>query len=76
MSWPTSTEEPETQGPDAGRRGRRFEDIFILLCVLSLWPSILGLDHILYELLLYGALAGLIFVFVRRVRRFSQARKS
>ena len=91
MNWPTSTQEPEStqepdespddnsganNGPDTGRRGRRLEDVFILFCVLSLWPVILGLDHILYELLLYSALAGLIFIFVRRARRFSQARKS
>jgi hypothetical protein len=84
---PESTEEPEStqepangsgadNGPDNGRRGRLFEDVFILFCVLSLWPVILGWDHILYQLLLYGALAGLVFVFVRRARRFSQARKS
>jgi Flp pilus assembly protein protease CpaA len=48
--------------------------MFILLCVLSLWPVILGWTHILYQVLLYTALAGLVFILVRRVRRFSQAR--
>ena len=51
------------------------EDVFILLCVLSLWPVLLGWDHILYRVLMYATLAGLVFILVRRVRRFSKARR-
>lgn len=61
--------------PDPGRRARLLEDAFIFLCILSLWPVILGWRHRVYEVLLYVALAGLVWILVRRVRRFSQARK-
>lgn len=70
--WPTAD---DGQAPDEGRRGRFIEDIFILLCVLSLWPVILGWQHIAYEVLLYGALIGLVVILIRRARRFSQARR-
>ena len=59
--------------PTPGSKARRIEDIFILLCVASLWPVILGWDGLLYEAGLYIALAGLIFIFIRRVRRFRKA---
>ena len=75
MNWPQTTDDDTDSPPEDGRRARRVEDIFILLCVLSLWPVILGLKHFLYEALLYAALAGLIVVLVRRARRFSQARQ-
>jgi hypothetical protein len=76
VNWPQTTDDDTDSPPDDDRRARRMEDIFILLCVLSLWPVILGLKHFLYELLLYAALAGLIVVLVRRARRFSQARRN
>ncbi|MDA0334660.1 MAG: hypothetical protein O2782_05810 [bacterium] len=75
MNWPETTEDDKDSPPDPGRRGRLLEDIFILLCVLSLWPVILGWNHFLYQALLYAALGGLVFVLVRRARRFSQARR-
>ena len=68
MNWPETTEDDKDSPPDPGRRGRLLEDIFILLCVLSLWPVILGWNHFLYQALLYAVL-------VRRARRFSQARR-
>ena len=76
MSWPPTTDDDvrADDRPNPGRRARFVEDMFILLCVISLWPVILGWTHILYQVLLYTALAGLVFILVRRVRRFSQAR--
>lgn len=68
-----SLETPPPVEPE--NRGRRLEDIFILLCVITLWPVILGWDHPLYEVLLYGALIGLVGIFVRRIRRFQDARR-
>ena len=65
----------DPQKPDPGRQARLAEDIFILLCILSLWPVILGWSHPAFEVLLYGALAGLLVILVRRVRRFAQARR-
>ena len=59
---------------DGGKRIRFFEDLFILLCILSLWPTILGWRNPFYEYLLYVALAGLIIIFFRRLKRFRQAR--
>jgi len=53
---------------------RRIEDVFIIISIFSLWPVILGWQGILYQAILYGALIGLLIIFVRRVRRFKQAR--
>lgn len=65
----------DPQKPDPGRRARLAEDIFILHCILSLWPVIFGWNHPAFEVLLYAALAGLVVILVRRVRRFAQARR-
>ena len=76
MSWPPTTDDDvrTDDRPNPGRRGRFVEDMFILLCVLSLWPVIIGWEHFLFEVLKYTALAGLVFILVLRVRRFSRAR--
>ena len=58
---------------DRGPRNRG-EDIFIILCIGSLWPTIVGWKDPIYEVVLYGALIGLALIFVRRVRRLRQAR--
>jgi len=60
--------------PEPERQPRHlFEDAFIILCIAALWPVILGWQEPLYEFLLYGALAGLVIILVRRVRRLHQA---
>ena len=64
------TQTPQTPEKGSGKSVRLIEDAFILLCILTLWPVILGWTGTLYEVLLYVALAGLLFIFVRRVRRF------
>ncbi len=46
------------------------EDVFIILSILALWPTILGWDHVIYDLLKYAALAGLVLIFIRRLRRY------
>jgi len=66
---------PPTEQDSPGRRGHLLEDVFILLCILSLWPVILGWKEPIYQVVLYGALAGLVVILVRRVRRFSAARR-
>ncbi len=60
---------------DSGKRGRLFEDIFILVSILALWPVVLGWQGLVYEIALYAALAGLIYIFFRRMRRFRAARQ-
>ena len=67
------TPEPEESRE---KRHKLIEDIFILLCIASLWPVVLGWTEAIYQYLLYAALAGLIFIFVRRVRRFHDARNA
>ena len=57
-----------------GKPKHLLEDLFIILCILSLWPTILGWDDPLYDLVLYGALAGLLIILFRRLRRFRRAR--
>ncbi|MBI2501750.1 MAG: hypothetical protein HYW07_00750 [Candidatus Latescibacteria bacterium] len=61
--------------PDPQKKIRLFEDIFIVLCILSLWPVILGWDEPVYEFALYVALAGLLVIFFRRVKRFQKAKR-
>ena len=56
------------------KKGKLIEDLFILLCIISLWPVVLGWTEAIYQYLLYLALAGLVFIFYRRTRRFHQAR--
>lgn len=56
------------------KKHKLIEDLFILLCIASLWPVVLGWTEPIYQYLLYAALAGLIFIFVRRIRRFHAAR--
>jgi hypothetical protein len=60
--------------PDPQKKVRLAEDIFIILCILSLWPVILGWEEPVYEFALYVALAGLLVIFFRRVKRFKQAK--
>ena len=57
------------------RRARITEDVFILLCIISLWPVVLGWQETVYQYVLYAALAGLVFIFVRRINRFRAAER-
>ena len=52
---------PEQEQPRE-KRHKLIEDIFILLCIASLWPVVLGWTEPIYQYLLYVALAGLIFI--------------
>lgn len=61
--------------PAPQKKVRLYEDIFIILCVLSLWPVILGWDDPVYEFALYLALAGLLVIFFRRMKRFQKAKR-
>ena len=61
--------------PDPQKKVRLCEDVFIVLCILSLWPVILGWDEPVYEFALYVALAGLLVIFFRRVKRFQKAKR-
>lgn len=63
----------EDPAADARKKVRLYEDLFILLCILALWPVILGWDEPVYEFALYVALAGLLVIFFRRVKRFRRA---
>ena len=63
--------EQETNGE---KKSKLIEDLFILLCIISLWPVVLGWTEPIYQYLLYVALAGLVYIFVRRIRRFHAAR--
>ena len=65
---------PPTDDEATDKRGRLFEDIFIILCIPTLWPVVMGWSDPIYHYPIYAALAGLIFVFFRRMRRFRQAR--
>ena len=64
---------PESDSKEE-KKGTRIEDLFILLCIISLWPVVLGWTEAVYQYLLYLALAGLVYIFFRRMRRFHAAR--
>ena len=64
---------PETED-NGQKKSKLIEDLFILLCIISLWPVVLGWTEAIYQYLLYIALAGLVWIFVRRIRRFHEAR--
>ena len=59
---------------DPSKKSRLIEDIFILVSILALWPVVLGWEGFIYELVLYAALAGLVYIFYRRMQRFRAAR--
>lgn len=61
--------------PAPQKKVRLYEDLFIILCIFSLWPVILGWDEPVYEFALYVALAGLLVIFFRRVKRFQKAKR-
>ncbi len=65
---------PKDDQQTPGKKIRRLEDVFILLSILALWPAVLDLQGLAYDLLVYAALAGLVFIFIRRMRRFHAAR--
>lgn len=56
--------------PDRTRFWMALEDLFILLSIFALWPSILGWQGWVWEILKYVAVVGLIWIFTRRVRRY------
>ena len=56
------------------KKSKLIEDLFILICIVSLWPVVLGWTEMIYQYLLYLALAGLVYIFIRRIRRFQAAR--
>ena len=66
---------PTDEEPASGKRARLLEDLFILICIIALWPVVLGWQHVVYEIILYLALAGLVFIFYRRINRFRDARR-
>ncbi len=51
------------------------EDLFILLSILALWPVILGWEGWVWVILKYLAVAGLVWIFARRVRRYQRRAK-
>jgi len=55
-------------------RGIWIEDGLIILSLLTLWPRILGWKGAIFPLLQYMALGVLVWILVRRVRRFRRAK--
>lgn len=66
---------PEPSDSKRDKRLRLLEDIFILICIVSLWPVVLGWQGLLYQAILYISLAGLVFIFYRRMSRFRKAKQ-
>ncbi len=56
--------------PDRTRFWMALEDLFILLSIVALWPTILGWQGWVWEALKYTAVVGLIWIFLRRMKRY------
>jgi len=50
------------------------EDVVILLCILVLWPTVLGWEGSVFRILQWIALACLVVILTRRVRRIAKKR--
>ena len=50
------------------------EDAFIIISIAALWPGILGWQGAIWDVVQVVALVGLIWILVRRVKRY-QARQ-
>ena len=60
---------------DRSRLWIAVEDLFILLSILALWPAaILRWGGWGWQVVMYVAVAGLIWIFVRRLGRYRQRR--
>ena len=62
------------EGPQAGESrpvpwAIYVEDVVIILCILPLWPMLLGWRGLLWQALLYGSVPVLVAIFVLRWRR-------
>lgn len=51
--------------------GEIIESLCIVLAIFSLWPIILKWDHVFWKVFMYAMLAAMIWVFVRRAKRYS-----
>jgi len=65
--------QPDRDGDKSDKRSKLAEDLFIILCIVTLWPTILNWRNPFWEYLLYVALVGLVVIFFRRLKRFRQA---
>ena len=50
------------------------EDFLIILSLLTLWPKILGWRGAIFPLLQYLALGALVWILVRRIKRFRRTK--
>lgn len=62
--------EPQPKNRNERKRAaiRIAEDVFVLLCIPVLWPTIMGWQAPIYAFIRYVALAGLLWIFIRRLR--------
>jgi hypothetical protein len=65
-----------TEGPDRTRLWIAIEDLFILVSVFAIWPVILGWEGWVWEATKYIAAVGLIWIFVRRLRRYQRRQEA
>ncbi len=49
-------------------RSRKFENIAIVLAILSLWPRILRWNNPAFDVVLYACLGFMVLIFIRRLR--------
>jgi hypothetical protein len=47
------------------------EDAFIIVSIAALWPGILGWEGMIWTVVQFAALGGLIWILTRRVKRYN-----
>ena len=62
--------------PPTRKRYFVLEDVLILLCILVLWPTVFGWEGTVFRILQWTAVACLIVILVRRIRRIANKRTS
>jgi len=58
--------------PAAGEKTPLWEDILIILAIVSLWPAVFRMENAVTQILMYAAIPVMGFVMWRRVLRLSR----
>ena len=73
---------PETEGAEERKEETgeiapswviNVENVLVVLCILPLWPFILGYRGPKWQALMYATLAALVIIFIRRWKRLKAA---
>ncbi len=75
MTTPQTTPHPDSDGgrtpfsPRGQETTPLWEDILIILAIISLWPAVFRIESVVSRILMYAAIPAMGWVMWRRVRR-------